>query len=260
MQSEWGLVLAGGGARGAYQIGVWRALQEMGLAKKVGVVAGTSIGALNAALFVQGDLSGAEALWRSISPGLVMADDSRWKCSQERMLQLLRAKIDRELVARSTIRTYAACLTGFPFGTPAYFMLNGCTPERLERTLCASAAVPLLFDPVEIDGVTYTDGGIGLFRDNVPVKPVYEAGCKRIIVVHLDPRQVLPADPYPGRQLIQVVPSEGLGFGRKGQLDFDGHNAAWRMELGYWDGLRQITDALLGAPSLSPMPYEQTVA
>ena len=51
-----GLVLAGGGARGAYQIGIWKALRELNIDKHISVVSGTSIGALNAILFMQGDL------------------------------------------------------------------------------------------------------------------------------------------------------------------------------------------------------------
>ena len=47
---EYGLVLAGGGVRGAYQIGVWKALKELKI--KVSVVSGVSIGAVNGALFV----------------------------------------------------------------------------------------------------------------------------------------------------------------------------------------------------------------
>ena len=49
---EYGLVLAGGGVRGAYQIGVWKALKELKI--KVSAVSGVSIGAVNGALFVQG--------------------------------------------------------------------------------------------------------------------------------------------------------------------------------------------------------------
>ena len=47
---EYGLVLAGGGVRGAYQIGVWKALKELKI--KVSAVSGVSIGAVNGALFV----------------------------------------------------------------------------------------------------------------------------------------------------------------------------------------------------------------
>ena len=62
-----GLVFAGGGGKGAYQIGVWRAVRELQLEQHIAVVAGTSVGALNAALFLKGDLAFAEQLWGSIS-------------------------------------------------------------------------------------------------------------------------------------------------------------------------------------------------
>ena len=54
LNKEYGLVFDGGGARGAYQIGAWRALSEAGV--KVSAVAGTSVGALNGALVCMGDL------------------------------------------------------------------------------------------------------------------------------------------------------------------------------------------------------------
>lgn len=49
---EYGLVLEGGGAKGAYQIGVWKALMEYGI--KIKAIAGVSVGALNGALFLHG--------------------------------------------------------------------------------------------------------------------------------------------------------------------------------------------------------------
>ena len=59
-----GLVLSGGGAKGAYEVGVWQALHEAGLAGDVAAVSGTSIGAVNAALFASWpDPKGAERLW-----------------------------------------------------------------------------------------------------------------------------------------------------------------------------------------------------
>lgn len=59
-----GLVLSGGGAKGAYEVGVWQALHETGLAGDVVAVSGTSIGAVNAALFASwSDPKGAERLW-----------------------------------------------------------------------------------------------------------------------------------------------------------------------------------------------------
>ena len=52
LNKEYGLVFDGGGARGAYQIGAWRALSEAGV--KISAVAGTSVGALNGALCLYG--------------------------------------------------------------------------------------------------------------------------------------------------------------------------------------------------------------
>lgn len=51
--SKTAIVLAGGGSRGAYQLGVWKALREMGVDYQL--VTGTSVGALNGTLMVQQD-------------------------------------------------------------------------------------------------------------------------------------------------------------------------------------------------------------
>ena len=45
MDKEFGLVLAGGGTKGAYEVGVWKALKELNI--NITAIAGTSIGALN---------------------------------------------------------------------------------------------------------------------------------------------------------------------------------------------------------------------
>lgn len=59
-----GLVLSGGGAKGAYQVGVWKAMEEYGLTDNVKIASGTSVGALNAALFANVSTTKAEQLWR----------------------------------------------------------------------------------------------------------------------------------------------------------------------------------------------------
>ena len=60
-----GLVLSGGGAKGAYEIGVYLALKK--LHKKIDIVTGTSIGAINGMFVTQKDLRGALKLWKNIS-------------------------------------------------------------------------------------------------------------------------------------------------------------------------------------------------
>ena len=62
-----GLVFEGGGGKGAYQIGAWKAIRELGLERYIKCVSGTSVGALNAALFYMGSLDKAEQVWSNIS-------------------------------------------------------------------------------------------------------------------------------------------------------------------------------------------------
>lgn len=62
IKNDWGLVLAGGGGKGAYEIGVWKALMER-KDLHISAVSGTSVGALNGALFSTGDFELAQAIW-----------------------------------------------------------------------------------------------------------------------------------------------------------------------------------------------------
>ena len=65
------LVLSGGGARGAYQIGVWRALKK--LAISFDFITATSVGALNAALIIMDDVKQAQAIWQDIDTQQILA-------------------------------------------------------------------------------------------------------------------------------------------------------------------------------------------
>nr|WP_279221409.1 patatin-like phospholipase family protein [Clostridium sp. AM45-5] len=73
LEKEYGIVLEGGGARGAYQIGVWKALREAGV--KIRGVAGTSVGALNGALICMDDLEKAEEIWGNMTYSTVFRVD-----------------------------------------------------------------------------------------------------------------------------------------------------------------------------------------
>ena len=59
------LVLSGGGAKGSYQIGVWKALRQLGI--KFDLVTGTSSGAINGALIVQGSYFKALSIWNKLN-------------------------------------------------------------------------------------------------------------------------------------------------------------------------------------------------
>lgn len=76
LTKEYGIVLDGGGARGAYQIGAWKALKEAGM--KINAVAGTSVGALNGALICMDDVEMAEKIWSEMTFSKVMDVDDTW--------------------------------------------------------------------------------------------------------------------------------------------------------------------------------------
>lgn len=60
----YGLILAGGGAKGAYQIGAWKAMRELDI--EFEAIAGASIGAINGAMIAQGDFDDAYELWSNV--------------------------------------------------------------------------------------------------------------------------------------------------------------------------------------------------
>lgn len=61
-----GLVLSGGGAKGAYEIGVWKALEKMGVTERIDKIVGTSVGALNAVLLDACGIDKAEEIWKNL--------------------------------------------------------------------------------------------------------------------------------------------------------------------------------------------------
>ncbi|MEG0378349.1 MAG: patatin-like phospholipase family protein, partial [Eubacterium sp.] len=72
---EYGLVLSGGGTKGAFEIGVWQALRELHI--KTPCIIGTSIGAINAALIAQNDFNKAREFWSNLTINQVLNLNSK---------------------------------------------------------------------------------------------------------------------------------------------------------------------------------------
>ena len=108
MEQYWGLVFSGGGAKGAYQIGVWKAMKELHMESWIGRIAGASIGSLNAALFACGDYAMAETAWSEVD--LLSVFDTDWALidgkegtfSREEMLTLIRRYVQYPKLAASS--------------------------------------------------------------------------------------------------------------------------------------------------------------
>lgn len=83
LEKEYGIVLEGGGAKGAYQIGAWKALEEAGV--KIKGIAGTSVGALNGALMCMDELETAQEVWSGLTYSQVMdVEDEKMQRLMER--------------------------------------------------------------------------------------------------------------------------------------------------------------------------------
>lgn len=259
-----GLVLAGGGGKGAYQAGVWKAIKEYGLDKHIGAISGTSIGTINACMFVEHDVDYIENIWtneitKRISSmskkNYVMIIDkilSAFKIkipeilkhgqfSKEEFLYLVGDNIDFSFISKSDIDIYATCKRIKPKAYK-YFKLNGNGLERIRNILFATSAIIKVFETAIIDGEKYVDGAMGIDGVNVPIIPIYELGFENIIVVHLTRHERLNIKKYKNSKLYQVVPSKYLGGAFTGILDFSLAGIKRRIELGYKDGKRTLED------------------
>lgn len=98
------LVLAGGGAKGAYEVGVWKAMQEKGIAQNVRVISGTSVGALNAALFASVESEAQiESFWTN-NVGSIVKNFNLSKVTKE-----FNAGVDAATEVRRKITEYREC-------------------------------------------------------------------------------------------------------------------------------------------------------
>lgn len=168
------IVLSGGGVRGAYQVGVLRYLSEQDY--PVEIVSGTSVGALNGALFAQDrNTSRLEAIWRGLKS--IRSLGRLWLgfpfqqfynnslLNPGRLKGIIARNIDPDKLARSPIR-YFCCSTNLNTGKKVFMEGNRSNASLIQRYLYASAAFPIGFPPEEIYGQQYLDGGI---RENVPL-------------------------------------------------------------------------------------------
>ncbi|EKU81780.1 patatin-like phospholipase family protein [Massilia timonae] len=259
-----GIVLAGGGGKGAYQIGVWNALRETGIDRHIAAVAGTSVGGLNGAMMAQGKYDLAEKMWLNVErhnlltlegvaglaealaqkspPGRLLnrmlnSAASKGLFKREGLQSMIAEGVDTALLAGSAIPLTVAWHHDDD-NRVVYRALRD--PAIVADGLLATAALPLIFDAVRIEDELYSDGGFywelpGRRLDNVPVRALQEAGCDTVIVVCLSQTDLtISPQQFPGMRVIPIVPRHALGS-VMATLDFSNKGAAGRMEQGYAD-------------------------
>jgi NTE family protein len=239
-----GLVLDGGGGKGAYQLGVLKALTENHLLDNVTAVSGSSIGAINSVLYAMEDIGLMYKAWSDIDMltlfdvDLSMLTENRIYFSRQEMLKLLDKYIDFNKIRKSKMDIYSTiCRVDGEKKTVEYRKLNDCDDARIKDILLASSALPVIYEPVTIDGNEYIDGGV---VDNEPVKPLYDKGIRRFIIIGMKQGKVFDASKWPDAEFITIYPSADIGDFMDGTIDFTGKSVEFREMLGYKDGLRAI--------------------
>ena len=255
LTKEYALVLEGGGAKGAYQIGAWRALREAGV--KINAVAGTSVGALNAALVCMGDLEAAEDIWKNISHSKVMeVDDDKaaqlfdgsaklydwiqvvFKYATEGgaditpLKELIAKAIDEETIKNGKISFY---LHTFSLNEMKELDIDVREIEDglLADFLLASAYLPV-FKHEKLHGQSYMDPGM---INNVPLDSLIKRDYKDIIVLRIfGPGRYKPVEIPEDVNIYSVEPRVNLG----NILNFEAQKSMNNMKIGYYDTQRLL--------------------
>ncbi|MBP3656951.1 MAG: patatin-like phospholipase family protein [Clostridia bacterium] len=253
LPSETALVLGGGGAKGAYEIGAIEALESLGI--RASSVYGTSVGALNAAMYAQGRMDHAAALWEQLRLEDVVTEESAELVEDieklfdhpDKLLDfiarrgpkkslditpfaaMLSAYVDEDRLRGSDIR-FGLVATRFPSLSCVEKRLQDMAPGSVHSWLLASSACYPAFPAVTIDDDRFIDGG---FCDNVPVGMAIRGGAKRIIAIDIGRSRA--HDQYDRRPNITYIrTSHPLGS----LLDFDPERSSRNRILGRNDTLR----------------------
>ena len=173
-----GLALGGGAIRGAAHIGVLQALEEQGI--KPDYISGSSVGALVAALYAFGK-SPEEIL--DIANGTSWFDISRLTKPSTGLL----SNKDMQKVLYKAVGDVNIEEANIPLAAIAANIENGnkviLKEGNLANAIMASACIPGVFKPVEINGELLVDGGV---VENVPISPLIEMGAELIIAIELN--------------------------------------------------------------------------
>jgi NTE family protein len=188
-----GLILSGGGARGFAHAGILKALNEAGIFPDV--ISGVSAGAIVGALYADGHtpdqiyeiFSSEKSFFKYVKPKLPSSGIFKTVGLKENLADNLNVETFEEL----KLPLYVAA-TNIHTGKINYF-----NSGRILDKVLASASIPVLFEPVEIDGDLYVDGGV---LDNFPVTPIVKE-CRELIGISLNP--ILPEDNF--NHLIKIA-------------------------------------------------------
>ncbi|MBN1624154.1 MAG: patatin-like phospholipase family protein [Clostridia bacterium] len=252
MTSEkYAIALAGGGTKGSYQIGVWKALRELGV--EISAVAGTSIGAINGAAIALNEYERTKKLWEHLDPSYLVEYkpiEKEWSFQKKYeniveqlkditkkrglditpLRKMLESVIKEDVIRNSSIELIVSTISLSKL-RPIYMSVKDMPQGQVINYILASAALPI-FQRIKIEGNTYLDGGA---YDNLPINALLERGYKNIIAVDMSgglgiKQRVKKND----ANIIYIRNTSMLG----GLLEFDAKQARINLRLGYLDAMK----------------------
>jgi NTE family protein len=192
-------VLAGGGSRGAVQVGMLQELVNRGI--RADRVFGASVGAINGAAYA-GDptpegVDHMADVWRAVRGGDIFPKgplDGPWAYFQKR--PSVHANTGLRRIIEAGVRFENLEDAQIPVEVVTTSLTDGrerwITRGPAVEAILASSAIPTMFPPVTIDGDVLVDGGV---VNNVPISRALTAGCDRIYVLLCGPLHYHPRAP-----------------------------------------------------------------
>lgn len=192
------LVLSGGGAKGSYQIGVWKALKKLHI--KIDIITGTSVGALNGALMTQKSYFKAKRLWNKINNKVLFGDNAVESTKDIDIYKMYAKEIvknggmdvkELEELIHNSLNINKLYRSKINFGLVTYNLSkktvyelakNDIDKDKMSDYLMASATCYPAFQKKDIEGLKYIDGG---YYDNLPIDLARKLGAEDIIAVDL---------------------------------------------------------------------------
>lgn len=246
----YGLILAGGGAKGAYQIGAWKAMRELDI--EFEAIAGASIGAINGAMIAQGDFDDAYELWSNVEvssgvniqgelkdPKNLFSFSNFPKIAHEIIRnggvdvtpakELIAAHIDEKKVRASNI-PLAIETVDLDSLKPVEMFVDEMPEGELIDYLMASARVPGLNRQGPKDG-KFLDGGV---YDNTPIGILRKRGINRLIVVDISGiKGIGHKEALSCANIVYIRPFDAKELGES--FEFDKEATERRIKMGYLD-------------------------
>lgn len=238
------IVLSGGGSKGAYEIGVWKALKRLKI--KYDIVTGTSVGALNAALMTQNTYFRAVNLWRKIDFDKVVDEDiDKDKIIKSYTKNIIRGgmnttHLEHTVEKALNLKKFYKSKINMGLITvkldelePISLTKNDIDPDKLKDYLVASASCFPAFKVKDIEDGLYIDGG---YFDNLPINLAISMGATEVIAVDLKEVGLKRKVENDNIKITTISPRNNIGS----FLVFDNDISKRAIRLGYNDTLKQF--------------------